>query len=218
MSVLCCISCSPDRVNRAKVKRMVERFSYDSYRADKPQLQMSRIATDSFVYSISDRRASAKLDLLEGSIPSFESQSRQFRPSYDALKKTLVYLDVSGSAAEQLGEIFPLLLDLLKRRRIELYSFSLEVRKLSYSDLKEGRYKTDMGTEIEPVFKHYLASGLHRMTDRFLLITDGIFDDLSAEMTERCRARHTKVGLILTREHSSKQILKDIVARTEVLQ
>ena len=208
---------APDRVNRLKIRRMIERFSYDSLIGQDRSLRMSRVTSNSFTYSMSDRRAAAKLDLLQGSIPSFESQTRQLSLDSDDPQKTLVYLDVSGSAADQLGEIFPLLLDLLKRRRIELYSFSIEVRKLSYRDLEEGRYKTDMGTDIEPVFKHYLSSNLHRLTDRFLLITDEWFNPLSPEISAQCRARHTKVGLILTREHNPSQILGDIITRTEVL-
>ena len=124
--------------------------------------------------SSGDRRAFATLRM-----SPFIPFSSMLLTSRGAAEKVNIYLDVSGSMANELKEITSLLMHFRDRIRMPLWAFSNEVEKARF---RNGRLttKTTTGTSIRCVFDHIRARGFKRN----LIITDGYTEAISIDMLE----------------------------------
>ena len=119
-----------------------------------------------------DRTALARISL--GITPLLYKKSFSMNRYCDApSKKTIVYLDVSGSVTKDIGELFYLLRAPYQRKQCDLYAFSTEVSKISYADFKNGRYSSTRGTDISCVMDHYFSLPKKKRGKKILILTDG---------------------------------------------
>ncbi len=87
--------------------------------------------------------------------------------------KTLVYLDVSDSVANEIGKLFRLLRAPYQRGGCDLYCFSTEVSEIKYGDFKKRLYSTRGGTSIGCVMDHFFSLPKEKRGRRVLILTDG---------------------------------------------
>lgn len=117
-----------------------------------------------------DRLAPAKARL--GAPDMLWAQPTQVKARQsDKPSKASVYLDVSGSMNEVLGQMMGLLLPYVANHQADVFQFSTRIEPLSFAELREGALKTTGGTSINAVFEHLMS--LPTKPQRVLLLTDG---------------------------------------------
>jgi hypothetical protein len=138
-----------------------------------------------------DRRA--ELKALLGEEPLF-FQGRASAPGLERHRRAHVYVDVSGSMAEELALIYGALLPLLDCLHPRIHLFSTRVEDVGPAELKRGEVASAWGTDIVCVTTHLLE----RRVRRALIITDGWVGQVPDEHRVRLARRGVRVNSLVS--------------------
>jgi hypothetical protein len=116
-----------------------------------------------------------------------------------------VYIDVSGSIAGYKAAIYGAVLDCREAVYPIVHLFSTIVVDVSFEELRKGRCKTSMGTDITCVAEHIAR---HRVR-RAVIITDGFVGVPGGEHADILR--RTKLAVTLTPGVSNQSDLGEVV-------
>ena len=140
-----------------------------------------------------DRRAEVRF--LCGHEPLFfEGRARHWE--WVRGERVHVYVDVSGSMAEELPLIYGALGPLLSHLYPRIHLFSTRVEDIDPEALRQGWKTSTEGTDIACVTQHLLE---HRIA-RALLVTDGWVGETPAEHVRRLRRRRVRLACVITHE------------------
>lgn len=106
--------------------------------------------------------------------------------------KTLIYIDVSGSVCDKIGDMFGLLLPAYRNNEITLKVFSNAVRPVTFNDLKEGNYKSTGGTDFNCVFEDYFKSRKDKRRNKLIIFTD-LCGNLEEQYLNRIKKENVEV-------------------------
>ena len=140
-----------------------------------------------------DRRAEVRS--LRGHEPLF-FEARVQHEEWVRGQRVHVYVDVSGSMAEELPLIYGALRPLLSHLHPRIHLFSTRVEDIDPVALRQGRTTSTGGTDIACVTQHILE---HRIA-RALLVTDGWVGEAPAEHVHRLRRRRVRLACVITHE------------------
>lgn len=84
-----------------------------------------------------------------------------------------LYIDISGSMANNLSWLMGAIEPLLHRGLCRLYAFSTVVDEVRKSQLFSNRVKNTLGTDINCVYRHLLEFPLRRTPKKVVVLTDG---------------------------------------------
>lgn len=183
----------------AFIEMFIKNFAAIS-KPKEPKWKSGSIQT--YSYSPEDRRAAAKLALSKRSLPLFNKEISFYRKTKQREKRTLVYLDVSGSNVDYLKLIFPTLNRLFQGGVIALYAFSTKIRRITSYEAKTGQFPVGGGTDINQVFNHFHNNPRLHKLKKLVIVTDGCFGEISEENKTRNIESKLQIGIILT---SSKE-------------
>ena len=183
----------------AFIEMFIKNFAAIS-KPKEPKWKSSSIQT--YSYSPEDRRAAAKLALSKRSLPLFNKEISFYRKTKQREKRTLVYLDVSGSNVDYLKLIFPTLNRLFQGGVIALYAFSTKIRRITSYEAKTGQFPVGGGTDINQVFNHFHNNPRLHNLKKLVIVSDGCFGEISEENKTRNIESKLQIGIILT---SSKE-------------
>jgi hypothetical protein len=126
-----------------------------------------------------------------------------------------VYLDVSGSMAALLPHLLGLLVPYSARQYAVVYQFSNKVEPMPTDELKRGRIRSTMGTDINCVLKHMLQT--KPFVRKALIVTDGYTGRPNPDYVQQLRARGARIYVVLPAESEYRDDLIDIAKSFTVL-
>lgn len=122
-----------------------------------------------------DRTAFARI-ALQGMPPVlYHGMAPAQRHTWKPVGEAHVYLDVSGSMAEELPWIIGALRPLEKNGLCRIFLFSTVVTALPRRCLDTGKVPTTGGTDIQPVMEHLVGYPAAKRPRHAVVLTDGIF-------------------------------------------
>jgi hypothetical protein len=146
------------------------------------------VPVQSFLPSPRDRTLAARREL-QGEVLLSTGELTAPRRQRAMRRRALVYLDVSGSMRDFLPYLAGAMAPFVRARLCTLFIFSTEVRPVSLSELRDGRFASTGGTSINCVLEHYLTLPSQARPSRLVVLTDGYTGRPAASLLQRCRAK-----------------------------
>jgi hypothetical protein len=133
----------------------------------------------------------------------------------EQLSRSHVYLDVSGSMAGLLPHLLGLLIPYSAKGYAFVYQFSNKVEAMPTDDLRRGRIRSTMGTDINCVLKHMLEA--KPFARKALIVTDGYTGRPNPEYVRELKKRGTRIYVVLPEESAYREDLLDVARSFTVL-
>ncbi len=126
-----------------------------------------------------------------------------------------VYLDVSGSMAGLLPHLLGLLIPYSAKGYALVYQFSNKVEPMPTEDLKRGKIRSTMGTDINAVLKHMIET--KPFLRKALIVTDGYTGKPNPNYVRELRQRGARIYVVLPEESAHRDDLQEIARSFTVL-
>ena len=153
--------------------------------------------TSTFLPVWTDRSHEART-LALGDALLYKGQTRWRRPVLRDMLRTCVFLDVSGSVAEEVPVLARVLEPYCRRGLCEVNVFSTTAHPVTLCDLVAKKFPSTGGTEINCVLKAVLERPRARRPQSVVILTDGFTGRPNATLASRFLASgiHMHVGLV----------------------
>ena len=160
-----------------------------------------------------DRTLPARIVLLDTPPLLYRSAAADRKPTWTSVGEAHVYLDVSGSMAEDLPWIAGALRPLEKNGYCRIFTFSTKVIPLPKGRISKGSVRSTGGTSLACVLEHLVALPADRRPKQAVVLTDGFFRLPSPRNPLMKAFKETGVALhgAIT-QSGSKEPLSDIAA------
>lgn len=151
-----------------------------------PSMRDRPCETTTFQPVWSDRSHEAR-SLVQGASLLYRRETATSRFSLRTPGQAFVYLDVSGSVTSLVAPMADVLLPFVRRKLCAIHVFSTVVEETSIEGLREHRFVSTGGTDIECVLRHVLDMPRAKRPASVVLLTDGAVGTPPAGLLEAVR-------------------------------
>jgi hypothetical protein len=163
----------PDTTLRLGICKLMRKAAIEGPTERRRRAVRERMSeTSTFLPVWTDRSHEARKALL-GDALVYRAEVAWRRPVNRDRRKTFVYLDVSGSVADEVPRLARTLKPFLRRGLCSVHVFSTVVKEATVRDLAAGKFTSTGGTSIDCVLEHALSLPREKRPRSIIVITDG---------------------------------------------